>query len=154
MSSPLHVAIVGATGAVGIELMHVLTRRGFPVSRLTLLASARSAGRTLDFQGEQVPVQELREDSFTGVDVALFSAGASISRRVAPLAVQAGAVVVDNSSAFRMDESVPLVIPEINGEDAKRSRGIIANPNCTTAITLMGLWPLHRAFGVRRVVAA
>lgn len=154
MSSPLHVAIVGATGAVGIELMKVLTRRGFPVGRLTLLASARSAGKMLEFQGEQVPVRELREDSFAGVDVALFSAGASISKKFAPLAVQAGAVVVDNSSAFRMDENVPLVIPEINGEDVQRSRGIIANPNCTTAITLMGLWPLHRAFGVRRVVAA
>jgi aspartate-semialdehyde dehydrogenase len=154
MSTPLHVAIVGATGAVGIELMKVLARRGFPVGRLTLLASARSAGKTLEFQGEQIPVRELREDSFAGVDVALFSAGASISKKFAPLAVQAGAVVVDNSSAFRMDENVPLVIPEINGEDVRRNRGIIANPNCTTAITLMGLWPLHRAFGVRRVIAA
>ncbi len=124
------------------------------MGRLTLLASARSAGRTLDFQGEAVPVRELRDDSFAGVDVALFSAGASISKKYAPLAVQAGAVVVDNSSAFRMDESVPLVVPEINGDDVRLSRGIIANPNCTTAITLMGLWPLHRAFGVRRVVAA
>jgi aspartate-semialdehyde dehydrogenase len=154
LSSPLHVAIVGATGAVGIELLQVLARREFPVGRLTLLASARSAGRTLDFQGEAVPVRELRDDSFAGVDVALFSAGASISKKYAPLAVQAGAVVVDNSSAFRMDESVPLVVPEINGDDVRLSRGIIANPNCTTAITLMGLWPLHRAFGVRRVVAA
>jgi aspartate-semialdehyde dehydrogenase len=155
LSSPLHVAVVGATGAVGIELLKVLTRREFPVGRLTLLASARSAGRTLDFQGEQVPVRELRDEgSFAGVDVALFSAGASISKKFAPLAVQAGAVVVDNSSAYRMDESVPLVVPEINGDDVRLSRGIIANPNCTTAITLMGLWPLHRAFGVRRVVAA
>jgi len=154
MSRPLHLAIVGATGAVGIELMHVLTRRGFPVSRLTLLASARSVGKTLDFQGEQIPVRELREDSFTGVDVAFFSAGASISKKFAPFAVQAGAVVVDNSSAFRMDENVPLVIPEINGDDVKLNRGIIANPNCTTAVTLMGLWPLHRAFGVNRVIAA
>jgi aspartate-semialdehyde dehydrogenase len=154
MSSPLHVAIVGATGAVGIELMQVLTRREFPVGKLTLLASARSAGKTLDFQGEQIPVRELREDSFAGVDVALFSAGASISKKFAPLAVQAGAVVVDNSSAFRMDEHVPLVIPEINGADVALSRGIIANPNCTTAVTLMGLWPLHQAFGVRRVIAA
>ena len=134
--------------------MKVLTRRQFPVGKLTLLASARSAGKTLEFQGEQVPVHELREDSFAGVDVALFSAGASISRKYAPLAVQAGAVVVDNSSAFRMDENCPLVVPEINGEDVKRNRGIIANLNCTTAITLMGLWPLHRAFGVKRVIAA
>jgi aspartate-semialdehyde dehydrogenase len=151
---PLHVAIVGATGAVGIELMHVLTRRHFPVSRLTLLASARSAGKTLDFQGEQIPVRELREDSFTGVDIALFSAGASISKKFAPFAVQSGAVVVDNSSAFRMDENVPLVVPEINGADVKLNRGIVANPNCTTAVTLMGLWPLHLAFGVKRVIAA
>jgi aspartate-semialdehyde dehydrogenase len=154
MSSPLHVAIVGATGAVGVELMRVLTRRGFPVRKLTLLASARSAGKSLEFQGEQVPVRELKEDSFAGVDVALFSAGASISKKFAPLAVQAGAVVVDNSSAFRMDERVPLVVPEINGADVGLSSGIIANPNCTTAITLMGLWPLHRAFGVKRVVAS
>jgi len=154
MSSPLHVAIVGATGAVGIELMKVLTRRNFPVARLTLLASARSAGKTLEFQGEQIPVKELREDSFAGVDVALFSAGASISKQFAPLAVQAGAVVVDNSSAFRMDEHVPLVIPEINGDDVKRNRGIIANPNCTTAVTLMGLWPLHQEFGVTRIIAS
>ena len=154
-SRPLHVAIVGATGAVGVELLSVLTRREFPVSRLTLLASARSAGKKLEFKGEQLPVQELRDEgSFDGVDVALFSAGASISKKFAPLAVQAGAVVVDNSSAFRMDENVPLVVPEINGEDVRRNRGIIANPNCTTAVTLMGLWPLHCAFGVRRIIAA
>src|SRR5690606_5047194 len=97
---------------------------------------------------------ELRDDSFAGVDIALFSAGGDISRRYAPLAVAAGAVVVDNSSAFRMDETVPLVIPEINGEDARTHRGIIANPNCTTAVTLMALHPLHKAFGVRRVVAS
>ena len=154
MSAPLHVAIVGATGAVGLELIDVLIRRAFPISRLTLLASARSAGKMIDFQGEKMPVQELREDSFAGVDVALFSAGSSIAKQFAPLAVQAGAVVVDNSSAFRMDETVPLVIPEINGNDVRLNRGIIANPNCTTAITLMGLWPLHRAFGVRRVIAS
>ena len=154
MSSPLHVAIVGATGAVGVELLKVLSRRGFPVGRLTLLASARSAGKRLEYEGEEVEVRELREDSFAGVDIALFSAGGSISKHYAPLAVQAGAVVVDNSSAFRMDENVPLVVPEINGADVKRNCGIIANPNCTTAITLMGLWPLHRAFGVKRVIAA
>jgi aspartate-semialdehyde dehydrogenase len=154
MSSPLHVAIVGATGAVGIELMRVLERRRFPVGKLTLLASARSAGKELEFAGGRVAVKELREDSFAGVDVALFSAGGSISKHYAPLAVQAGAVVVDNSSAYRMDENVPLVIPEINGADVKRNRGIIANPNCTTAITLMGLWPLHQEFGVKRVIAA
>ncbi len=154
MSNQLHVAIVGATGAVGIELLKVLARRNFPVAKLTLLASARSVGKELEFQGEKIPVQELREDSFKDVDVALFSAGASISKKYAPFAVQAGAVVVDNSSAFRMDENVPLVVPEINGADVAKNRGIIANPNCTTAITLMGLWPLHKAFGVKRVVAA
>src|SRR5438067_8949248 len=154
MSSKIHVAIVGATGAVGAELLKVLARRNFPVGKLTLLASARSAGKEMEFSGEKIPVQELREDSFRGVDLALFSAGASISKKYAPFAVQAGAVVVDNSSAFRADETVPLVIPEINGADISLNRGIIANPNCTTAITLMGLWPLHKAFGVKRVVAA
>ena len=154
MSRNYTVAIVGATGAVGEEMIQVLERRNFPVGALKLLASARSAGKTLTFKGETVTVEELREDSFAGVEIALFSAGAGISRRFAPLAVKAGAVVVDNSSAFRMDEAVPLVIPEINADDAKRHAGIIANPNCTTAVTLMALHPLHRAFGVRRVIAS
>ena len=154
MSRNYHVAIVGATGAVGVEMLKVLERRKFPVGKLTLLASARSAGKKKTFSGEPVAIQELRADSFAGVDVALFSAGGSISKEFAPLAVQAGAVVVDNSSAFRMDEHVPLVIPEINGQDIGLNRGIIANPNCTTAITLMALYPLHRAFGVRRIFAA
>lgn len=147
-------AIAGATGAVGIEMLRVLERRNFPVGRLTLLASARSAGMTLDFRGGAVEVAELTPDSFAGVDFALFSAGGSISKEFAPAAVEAGAVVVDNSSAFRMDPDVPLVVPEINPEAALSHRGIIANPNCTTAITLMGLWPLHRAFGVRRLWAS
>ena len=154
MSRNLHVAIVGATGAVGVEMLKVLEKRGFPVGRLTLLASGRSAGKRLPFRGEEVVVQELREDSFGGVDVALFSAGGGISKQFAPFAVQAGAVVVDNSSAFRMDEQVPLVVPEINGEDIALNRGILANPNCTTAITLMALWPLHQAFGVKRLFAS
>ena len=154
MSRNLHVAIVGATGAVGVEMIKTLEKRNFPVGKLTLLASARSAGKKLPFRGEELTVQELREDSFSGVDVALFSAGGSISTKFAPFAVQAGAVVVDNSSAFRMDEQVPLVIPEINGADITKHRGIIANPNCTTAITLMALWPLHQAFGVKRIFAA
>lgn len=135
-------------------MMKVLERRNFPVGKLTLLASARSAGKKQKFLGEDVPVQELKESSFGGVDVALFSAGGGISRDFAPHAVQSGAVVVDNSSAFRMDETVPLVVPEINGADIARNRGIIANPNCTTAITLMALWPLHQAFKVKRVIAA
>ena len=149
-----HVAIVGATGAVGVEMIQCLERRGFPVGKLTLLASARSAGKKLKFKGEDITIQELTPESFAGVDIALFSAGGGISRDFAPYAVKAGAVVVDNSSAFRMDPDVPLIVPEINGADAKLHKGIIANPNCTTAITLMALYPLHRAFGVTRVFAS
>lgn len=154
MSRNYHVAIVGATGAVGVEMIRVLERRQFPVGKLTLLASARSAGKKLTFHGEELTVQELTKDSFAGVDIALFSAGGGISKEFAPHAVAADAVVIDNSSAFRMDESVPLVVPEINGADAARHRGIIANPNCTTAVTLMALHPLHEAFGVTRVFAS
>ena len=154
MSRNYHVAIAGATGAVGIEMIKTLERRRFPISRLTLLASRRSAGKHLSFMGEDLLVQELTEHSFKEVDVALFSAGGTISKEFAPFAVQAGAVVVDNSSAFRMDETVPLVIPEINREDIRKNRGIIANPNCTTAITLMALFPLHKAFGVKRIFAS
>ncbi len=156
MGQKFHVAVVGATGAVGQEMIKTLERRNFPVSRLTLLASARSVGKTLRFCGEDLPVQELKEDSFQGVDIALFSAGSSISKAFAPKAVEQGAVVIDNSSAFRMDPDVPLVVPEINGADIAeyKKRGIIANPNCTTAITLMALYPLHKAFGVRRLFAA
>ena len=154
MSKNLHVAIVGATGAVGVEMIRTLEKRNFPVGQLTLLASARSAGKTLPFRGEEIAIKELREDSFAGVDVALFSAGGDISRKYAALAVQAGAVVVDNSSAFRMEADVPLVIPEINGADVKKHKGIIANPNCTTAITLMALHPLHQEFRVKRIFAS
>jgi aspartate-semialdehyde dehydrogenase len=149
-----HVAVVGATGAVGIEMIKTLEKRNFPVGKLTLLASARSAGKKLKFRGKTIAVAELTSDSFTGVDIALFSAGGGISREFAPLAVQAGCVVIDNSSAFRMEKSVPLVIPEINASDVKHHQGIIANPNCTTAITLMALYPLHKAFGVKRIFAS
>ena len=149
-----HVAVVGATGAVGIEMIKTLEKRSFPVGELTLLASARSAGKTLKFRGQEIAVQELTKDSFPGIDIALFSAGGGISKEFAPLAAKAGCVVVDNSSAFRMDDSVPLVIPEINASDIKSHRGIIANPNCTTAITLMALYPLHQAFNVRRIFAS
>lgn len=149
-----HVAIVGATGAVGVEMIHCLERRGFPVSELTLLASARSAGKKLSYKGTDITIKELTADSFAGVDIALFSAGGGISKEFAPHAVKAGAVVVDNSSAFRMDPTVPLVVPEINGADAKQHQGIIANPNCSTAIALMALYPLHQAFGVKRVFAS
>src|SRR6186997_2541831 len=129
-----HVAVVGATGAVGVEMIKTLEKRKFPAGKLTLLASARSAGKTMAFKGTQLPVQELTNDAFKGIDIALFSAGGSISREFAPIAAQAGCVVVDNSSAFRMDDSVPLVVPEINGADVKGHKNIIANPNCTTAI--------------------
>src|SRR5579859_6134277 len=149
-----HVAVVGATGAVGVEMIKTLEKRDFPAGKLTLLASARSAGKKLKFRGEEIAVKELTKDSFKGVDIALFSAGGNISREYAPLAAKAGCVVVDNSSAFRMDDSVPLVVPEINAADVKLHRGIIANPNCTTAITLMALYPLHQAFGVKRIFAS
>jgi aspartate-semialdehyde dehydrogenase len=149
-----HVAVVGATGAVGIEMIKTLEKRNFPVGKLTLLASARSVGKKMKFRGEDVLVQELKGDAFKGIDVALFSAGGSISKEFAPLAARSHCVVVDNSSAFRMDDSVPLVVPEINGADVKWHKGIIANPNCTTAITLMALYPLHQAFGVTRVFAS
>jgi aspartate-semialdehyde dehydrogenase len=154
MSKSLHVAIVGATGAVGIELIKLLEKRKFPVGKLTLLASARSAGKKLKYAGQDVEVQVLGPDSFKEVNVALFSAGGSISKEFAPIAVKSGAVVVDNSSAFRMEADVPLVVPEINGADIKKHKGIIANPNCTTAITLMALYPLHREFRVRRIIAS
>jgi aspartate-semialdehyde dehydrogenase len=154
MNRTPHVAVVGATGAVGLEMIKTLERRDFPVSRLTLLASARSVGKKYQFHGESIPVAELTQDSFAGVDMALFSAGGGISRRFAPTAVRAGCVVVDNSSAFRMEPDVPLVIPEINPADVKQHRGIIANPNCTTAIALMPLYPLHQAFSVTRIFAS
>lgn len=154
MNRKPHVAVVGATGAVGIEMIKTLEKRSFPVGKLTLLASARSVGKKLTFRGEEIPVKELKKDSFSGIELALFSAGGSISKEYAPIAAQAGCVVVDNSSAFRMDDKVPLVIPEINAADVKWHKGIIANPNCTTAVTLMALYPLHQAFGCRRIFAS
>ncbi|MBO4545578.1 MAG: aspartate-semialdehyde dehydrogenase [Verrucomicrobia bacterium] len=154
MSRSFHVAVVGATGAVGIEMLKTLENRNFPVGKLTPLASARSAGKKLKFRGEDITVQELTENSFSGIDIALFSAGGSVSKQFAPIAAKAGCVVVDNSSAFRMDPNVPLVVPEINAEDIKAHKGIIANPNCTTAITLMALYPMHQAFGVKRIFAS
>ena len=154
MSREYRVAVVGATGAVGVEMLRVMERRNFPVASLKLLASARSAGNTMTFRGKTHVVEVLGPNSFEGVDIALFSAGGDISREYAPVAVASGAVVVDNSSAFRMQESVPLVVPEINGADVAGHKGIIANPNCTTAITLMGLYPLHKKFRVKRLFAS
>src|SRR6516162_9044805 len=154
MNKQPHVAVVGATGAVGVEMIKTLEKRNFPVGKLTLLASARSAGKKLKFRGEELPVQTLTKDAFAGVDIALFSAGGSISKEFAPIAARAGCVVIDNSSAYRMDDQVPLVIPEINPGDVRLHKGIIANPNCTTAITLMALYPLHQAFNVKRIFAS
>lgn len=154
MNQNPHIAIVGATGAVGIEMIKVLERRNFPVGEVTLLASARSAGKKLTYNGNEITVKELTKDSFGGVDIALFSAGGGITKEYAPAAVAASCVVVDNSSAFRQDPDTPLVVPEINGADVKNHQGIIANPNCTTAISLMALYPLHQAFGVTRIFAS
>ncbi|MDW8108005.1 MAG: aspartate-semialdehyde dehydrogenase, partial [Armatimonadota bacterium] len=148
------VAIVGATGAVGQELLQVLEQRQFPVSELRLFASERSVGKTLRFRGESIRVQALRSDSFKGIEIAFFSAGASRSKEFAPLAVRSGAVVIDNSSAFRMEPNVPLVIPEINAEALRHHAGIIANPNCSTIIMLMALEPLRRLARIRRIVVS
>jgi aspartate-semialdehyde dehydrogenase len=156
----LSVAIVGATGAVGVEFMQVLEARGFPVDRLTLLASPRSAGSTLPFKGKDITVQVLTEDSFTGHDLALFSAGSSVSKKYRQACTEAGCLMVDNSSAFRMEDGVPLVVPEINPADAAKAfrrnggKGVIANPNCVTIIALMAVAPLHRAIPVKRLLAA
>lgn len=153
--NPPHLAIVGATGAVGVEMLACLEERNFPIGKLTLLASARSAGKTVEFRGEIITIKELTHDSFAGIDIALFSAGGGISKEFGPSAAGAGAVAIDNSSAFRMDPEVPLVVPEINPEAAKNHpRNIIANPNCTTIISLMALAPLHDAFGLRSVIAS
>ena len=146
------VAIAGATGAVGVELMACLEQRKFPLAELRLLASARSAGKTMKFRGADVAVQELTDDSLKGVDIALFSAGGAQSKRFAPAAVRAGAVVVDNSSAFRMDPNTPLVVPEINAGAMAKHNGIIANPNCVAIVAATPLWPLHQKRRIRRIV--
>jgi aspartate-semialdehyde dehydrogenase len=146
------VAIAGATGAVGIELLGCLERRNFPLSELRLFASARSAGKTLPFRGKSVPVQELTEQGLQGVNIGLFSAGGSTSKKFAPIAVTKGAIVVDNSSAFRMDADVPLVVPEINPDAIREHHGIIANPNCAAIISITPLWPIHRANRIRRLI--
>jgi aspartate-semialdehyde dehydrogenase len=154
MSEQYRVAIAGATGAVGVEFLRLLEERRFPISKLLLLASARSAGKTMRFDGRDVLVEELTEDSFENIDIAFFSAGGSISKKYAPIAARAGAVVVDNSSAFRMDPKVPLVIPEINPEAIAAHDGIIANPNCSTIIAIVPLWPIHKQNRIKRLIAA
>jgi aspartate-semialdehyde dehydrogenase len=149
---PPVVAIVGATGAVGVEMIGCLERRRFPLAELRLLASARSAGKTLEFRGEPLAVRELSAASFAGVDLALFSAGSSVAKKFAPLAARAGTIVIDNSSAFRMDPEVPLVVPEINPQALRGHRGIIANPNCTAIISITPLWPVHKANRIVRLL--
>src|SRR2546430_7525358 len=147
----VNVAIVGATGAVGQEFLTVLAERNFPIKNLRLLASAKSAGKTAVFQGRPYTIEELTKDSFKDVQVAFFSAGGSISKEFAPSAVAAGAVVVDNSSAFRMKEGIPLVVPEVNPEAIQKHIGIIANPNCSTIIMKVPIWPLHKVNRVKRL---
>jgi aspartate-semialdehyde dehydrogenase len=149
-----HIAVVGATGAAGTELLRVLDRRNFPVASLRAIGSARSAGKAVQFRGESIRVEQLADQSFQGIDLAFFSAGSEVSRSYVSIACQADAIVIDKSSAFRMEPDVPLVIPEINPGDLRRHRGVIANPNCTTTVMLMALYPLHRIFRVRRVFAA
>ncbi|MBE6387483.1 MAG: aspartate-semialdehyde dehydrogenase [Lentisphaerae bacterium] len=154
MSKSYTVAVAGATGAVGIEMIKTLEKRNFPVGNLKLLASARSAGKTLKFKGEDIVIEEMTSNSFKGVDIALFSAGGDISKQFRADVVKSGAVMIDNSSAFRMEDDVPLVIPEVNPEDIKKHNGVIANPNCSTIIMLVAVAPLHRAKKLRRLVAA
>ncbi|MEM9164597.1 MAG: aspartate-semialdehyde dehydrogenase [Cyanobacteria bacterium P01_F01_bin.4] len=154
MPETYRVAIVGATGAVGTELIQLLESRDFPIESLKLLASARSAGSTLVFKGKPVPVEALDEQSFRGIDLVLASAGGGVSRQWAPIAVKAGAVVIDNSSAYRMDPDVPLVVPEVNPDDALAHQGIIANPNCTTILMSVAIWPLHQMQPIQRLVVS
>ncbi len=150
----INVGIVGATGAVGQELLQLLHDRNFPMASLRLFASARSAGKVIGCAGKTYKVEEAKPGVFGDVDIAFFATDGAITKALAPDAVKAGCVVIDKSSAFRMDPAVPLVIPEINPEGLRQHKGIIANPNCSTAVTLMALWPLHRAFGLKRYFAA
>ncbi|MDI1337788.1 MAG: aspartate-semialdehyde dehydrogenase [Lacunisphaera sp.] len=148
------IGIVGATGAVGQELIALLLAHAFPLAELRPLASARSAGKSIAFGGKQLTVREATPDAFAGLDVAFFAAGGSVTKALAPEAVKRGCLVIDKSSAFRADPAVPLIVPEINAHAIRTHRGIIASPNCSTAVALMGLYPLHRAFGLKRVVFA
>lgn len=151
LKSPV-VAVIGATGAVGVEMVQCLERRRFPLAALRLFASARSAGKYVSYAGQPILVEELRDDALHGIDIALFAAGGSISRQFARSLVERGTVVVDNSSAFRMDEDVPLVVPEINAAAMREHRGIIANPNCAAILTVTPLWPIHQVNPLRRLV--
>ncbi len=149
-----HVAVVGATGAVGQQMLQTLESRDFPVSKLTLLSSARSAGTKVSYKGNEYIVEEAKPESFAGVDIALFSAGGGVSKELAPHAVEHGAIVVDNTSAFRMAENVPLVVPEVNEEDLKKHNGIIANPNCSTIQMVAALEPLRKKHGLSKVIVS
>jgi aspartate-semialdehyde dehydrogenase len=153
-NASINVGIVGATGAVGQELLQLLHDRNFPMASLRLFASARSAGKTIECAGRKFTAEEAKPGVFADVDVAFFAAGGSVTRALAPDAVKAGCLVIDKSSHYRMDPDVPLVIPEINPEGLRSHKGIIANPNCSTAVTLMALWPLHKAFGLKRYFAS
>ncbi|MDR1913645.1 MAG: aspartate-semialdehyde dehydrogenase [Clostridiales bacterium] len=147
------VAIVGATGMVGRNFLKILSERDFPISQLYLFASARSAGSALEYRGKEYIVEELKEDSFDrGIDIALFSAGGGTSKKFAPFAAAKNCVVIDNSSAWRMDDNVPLVVPEVNPQEIKKHKGIIANPNCSTIQAVVALYPLHKAYGIKRIV--
>jgi len=150
----LHVAVVGATGAVGQQMIKTLEKRDFPIKQLTLLSSSRSAGTKVTYKGQEVTVQEAKPESFEGVDIALFSAGGNISLQLAPEAVKRGAIVVDNTSAYRMDENVPLVVPEVNEEDLKEHNGIIANPNCSTIQMVAALQPIRKAYGLKKIIVS
>ena len=149
-----NVAVAGATGAVGEVMIRILQEREFPVRNLRLLASERSEGKQLEFKGEEIKVERMTPDSFKGIDIALFSAGASRSKEFCPAAVEAGAVVIDNSSAFRMEPDVPLVVPEVNPDAVRRHKGIIANPNCTTIVTVVPLKPLHDFARIKRMIVS
>ena len=154
MPDAYNVAIMGATGAVGTELLALLDERNFPIKSLKLLASPRSAGKQISFKGELLTVEETTADAFKGVDIVLASAGGSTSKQWVDAIVDAGALMIDNSSAFRMDSEVPLVVPEVNPDDAKAHRGVIANPNCTTILMSVALWPLHQIQPIQRIVVA
>lgn len=154
MTKGYHVAVVGATGAVGQQMLLTLENRNFPISKLTLLSSARSAGKTVSFKGEDYTVQEAKPESFEGVDIALFSAGGNVSLELAPEAAKRGAICVDNTSAFRMDPNVPLVVPEVNENDLHNHNGIIANPNCSTIQMVVALEPIRQKWGLNKVIVS
>src|SRR5690606_25199822 len=153
LKSPV-VAVIGATGAVGVEIVRCLEKRRFPLSALRLFASARSAGQRVSYAGQSLTIEELREEALPGIDIALFSAGGSISRRFAPALAASGTIVVDNSSAFRMNADVPLVVPEINANTIRDHRGIVANPNCAAILTITPLWPIHRVNPLQRLIVS